>query len=272
MCVTPIRIKVKGSGNKYRIVPCAKCPKCKQRHVDGWVLRIMQQDKLHKKSVFLTLTYNNESVPITAKGFMSLQKQDFQKFVKRLRKRTGCKTIKYYACGEYGTNTWRPHYHAIMFDVSHEDIAACWTLGNIDVRQVNSNTIAYTLKYVSKEARVPLHANDDRKPEFSLMSKNMGLNYLSPQMVKWHKENEASYVVLEGGYTKSLPRYYRDKIFSEEERELLNIRNQSIHKESHEAAVAAAGSITEFYRGRYYAVKQYIENVNNNNKLKRSKL
>ena len=47
-----------------------------------------------------------------------LKKSDFQKFIKRLRKDYD---IKYFACGEYGDKTLRPHFHAILFGVNFSD-------------------------------------------------------------------------------------------------------------------------------------------------------
>jgi len=51
---------------------------------------------------------------------MSLSKKDFQLYMRRLRFDAG-KGLKYYVCGEYGTKSNRPHYHAIIFncDLKH---------------------------------------------------------------------------------------------------------------------------------------------------------
>ena len=61
-------------------------------------------------------------------GRFWVDKKHFQNFYKKLRKKvphkpyikkdgtTGYKSnIKYYACGEYGTNNHRPHYHVVDF-------------------------------------------------------------------------------------------------------------------------------------------------------------
>lgn len=106
---------------------------------------------------------------------MSLDKTDVQKFFKRLRKAsTGKARIKYYAVGEYGTQTMRPHYHIILFNAQKDLLQAAWNLGEIHIGDVSGATIAYTLKYVSKEGKIPQHKNDMRRPEFSLMSKGLG--------------------------------------------------------------------------------------------------
>ena len=71
------------------------------------------------KNTFITLTYDNEHLPKDE----SIDKDELQRFFKRLRKNYPPKTIKYFACGEYGDKKKRAHYHAIIFGVgnNHED-------------------------------------------------------------------------------------------------------------------------------------------------------
>lgn len=200
----------------YQInVPCGKCPTCKARRVSHWSFRLMQHDKIANSSRFITLTYDTQNVPITAKGFMSLQKRDLQLFFKRLRKAHGkTNSIKYYACGEYGGKTLRPHYHIILFDADIEKIQPAWNLGHVHYGDVSGASVGYTLKYINKTKKIPLHQNDDRQPEFALMSKKIGINYLTPQMVNWHKKGKHLYAVIEDGKKISLPRYFKDKIWN----------------------------------------------------------
>ena len=77
-----------------------------------WAVRLYSELKTTEKSCFITLTYSDENNPII------LKKSDFQKFIKRLRKDYD---IKYFACGEYGDKTLRPHFHAILFGVNFSD-------------------------------------------------------------------------------------------------------------------------------------------------------
>lgn len=158
-------------------VPCGKCPKCISRRVSSWSFRLMQEYKAARNAYFITLTYNTKEVPITNRGFMSLSKKHCQDFLKRLRKAQerfdDNVTIKYYLCGEYGSQTNRPHYHVIMFNVaSILDVEKKWHHGEIFVGTVSEASVGYTLKYMSKEKKIPQHRRDDRVPEFSLMSKD----------------------------------------------------------------------------------------------------
>lgn len=250
----------------YQVVPCGKCPECKKKRAFAWMFRLLKEERIHKNSLFVTLTYDENNVPITPKNFMTLRKRDFQLFMKRLRFNTGLKTIKYYAAGEYGDTSWRPHYHAIMYDVPADAIDKAWGLGQIHIGNVTGQSISYTTKYICKDKRVPLHANDDRAPEFSLMSKNLGLNYVNPQTTKWHKEHLASYVVTEGGYEHPLPRYYRDKIFNEEEKLAINQINQMKASEDYNKAIEEAGGSKEFYRIRFDRIKMVVHQQQQNHK------
>lgn len=219
--MTPFTVKSKTSGDSIA-VPCGKCPTCLARRVSGWSFRLMQQDKISETSNFITLTYDTQNVPITNKGFMSLNKRDVQLFFKRLRKShdSGRLPIKYYAVGEYGGKTLRPHYHIILFNAQIELIQPAWQNGECHYGTVTGASVGYTLKYMSKPSRIPLHANDDRLKEFSLMSKGLGANYLTDAMRNWHLADcdNRMYVNVDGNKKVSMPRYFKDKIYSDEQR------------------------------------------------------
>lgn len=223
MCATPFIVKKDG---KEIPVPCGKCPICKKRRVSGWSFRLMQQDKISISSMFITLTYDNKNVPITPKGFMSLYKQDLQLFFKRLRwahSRSSGSGIKYYACGEYGGQTLRPHYHVILFNSRIELIQDAWRLGHIHYGTLTPASVGYTLKYMCKVGKIPMHKNDDRLKEFALMSKGLGANYLSDAIVQYHKADLVNrmHLTIEDGKKVSMPRYYKDKLYDSIERELI---------------------------------------------------
>jgi hypothetical protein len=216
-------VKDKFTGD-YIPVPCSKCPPCKKRRTSGWSFRLIKEGERSQSALFVTLTYNTEVVPITKNGFMNLDKADVQKFMKRLRKLSNEK-LKYYVCGEYGTKRMRPHYHLIIFNADKEKVELAWTLdrrplGQIYIGDVNEASIGYTLKYMTKKGKIPMHHNDDRQKEFSLMSKGIGKNYLTEKMVKWHKNNieERMYCNIKGNKKIAMPRYYKDKIYSDFEK------------------------------------------------------
>lgn len=156
---------------------------------------------------------------------MSLSKRDVQLFFKRLRKAhpSGQNSIKYYAAGEYGGKTARPHYHLIMFNALVELIQDAWPKGQVHYGTLTHASVGYTLKYIHKKAFHKKHANDDRQPEFALMSKGLGSNYLTPAAIKWHKNHmeDRMYLPLEDGKKAAMPRYYKLKIYDDDERSII---------------------------------------------------
>jgi len=220
------------------IVPCGKCVKCKRTRQNGWSFRLEQEMKQSQTAIMLTLTYEDQ--PYSKNGFPTLIKKDLQDFWKRLRKYIKQHelyyteiidheehdiALKYYACGEYGTNTLRPHYHAILFNlplalVHNSGLIAeqIWKKGHVHIAPSNTHTIFYVTKYISQPSWTPLLESDDRQPQFNTSSQDLGKNYLSPETVRYHVEGLIPYAYKNGKYIINLPRYYKDKIFSSYEK------------------------------------------------------
>lgn len=228
-CMTPYVVKPKWNDKNSGsvAVPCGKCPACCARRISGWSFRLMQECNASVASYFLTLTYDTKHVPITRNGFLSLQKRDVQLFFKRLRfahsKEEPLPPIKYFAVGEYGTETKRPHYHIILFNAYADLVQPSWDSGHVHFGGVTDMSVGYTLKYMHKGPWRPMHRNDDREGQFSLMSKGLGKSYLNADQLKWHMDQplDRMYCELLGGKKIAMPRYYKNKIYGEELRKEL---------------------------------------------------
>jgi hypothetical protein len=211
---------VKGVETGYMPFPCGKCPACVRRRVSGWAFRLNKQSEQSNSAHFVTLTYNDEHIKKTKNGFETLVKKDVQDFFKRLRKLTKQK-ISYYAVGEYGDSGERPHYHIILFNANPKIVENAWklndiTLGNVHFGDVGDASVGYTLKYISKDKKIPQFNGDDRQKEFALMSKGLGAGYLTDNMVKWHTKGNIEnkvYLPLKDGKKAAMPRYYKDKLY-----------------------------------------------------------
>ena len=243
-CLKPITLR--RDEPDEQVVPCGKCPDCLARKVAGWSFRLMQEEKKSSSAYFITLTYgdDNDTAPLSKNGFMEISKRDLQLFFKRLRRlqerdpgsiRKGNdgrfqyvgyqkdKPIKYFAVGEYGTLRQTPHYHIILFNANIKLIAKAWQqpdgkpIGSIYYGDVNGASIGYTLKYISNKPFKKKHKNDDRQKNFQLQSTGLGKSFLTPQMSQWYQSlpAERQYAQLPDGRKIALPRYYRDKIFSD---------------------------------------------------------
>lgn len=234
-CQAPVYHKRKRE-KSYECFPCGKCPACRARRASAWSFRLMQEEKVAHSAYFLTLTYNEKNVPRTRNGFMEIHRRDLQLFFKRLRKMQSSKRyckkagvpyiqqpLKYYAVGEYGGRFKRPHYHVIMFNASAELIERAWTAGHVHYGYVAGASVGYTMKYISKPSKIPIHRNDDRTPEFSLMSKGLGESYLTRNMISWHNVvvTQRCYVLTSDGKKVAMPRYYRDRLYSKDEKKYI---------------------------------------------------
>ena len=131
----------------------------------------------HPFSCFVTLTYNDESLPED----WCVHKRAVQLYLKRLRQELHPRTFRYYAVGEYGDQNWRPHYHLIIFGVSPTEEATllkCWSLGFIKVGTCEPHSISYVCGYITKKMTNPKDSRlEGRLPEFALMSRKPGIGF-----------------------------------------------------------------------------------------------
>lgn len=249
-CISPIQIKQKGIRH---IVPCGRCVFCLEEKRNQWSFRLQKELRYSKTACFLTITYEEENLPLVdyyGSVLPSLHKPDHQKFMKRLRKRqtqidhkkgnfhyerkvskSGLSyqsivydgdPIRYFMTGEYGSKMHRPHYHYILFNLYNEvlsKIEETWKGGFIKVGTVTDASIHYVTKYLITDHH---HEDDDpRVKPFSEMSRNPGLGdcYLKDNY-RLHKRNLLMNVRDGNGYLHKIPKFYKDKIFNRFEKDL----------------------------------------------------
>lgn len=143
-------------------LPCGHCILCRQEHARQWAVRITHEATLHDTNCFVTLTYDEEHVPEDG----NLRYRDLQLFWKRLRKQVA--DLRYYAVGEYGDKSDRPHYHACIFGQdfteartilreqptrlwTNELLRTAWGMGHVSVGALNFQTAMYTTTYITKK-------------------------------------------------------------------------------------------------------------------------
>lgn len=198
-------------------LPCGKCPECLVEYSKEWAFRIMCEHEYHEESCFITLTYAEDPV--------SVSKDECQRFLKRLRFKLHPLKIKYFICGEYGSQGKRPHYHAIIFGWKPKDLTfvrktkkgsviftskvleKLWNKGFVSVGDVSLYDAFYSAKYMQK-------LNDQlpgvEKP-FVLMSKGLGYQY----MVDHAEELQQSDEIWFSGDKYHIPRYFMRKAEAE---------------------------------------------------------
>lgn len=240
---------VKDYDNKV-LRPCGKCPDCLRKRAIQWCFRLQQEQKYSISSYFLTLTYNNDNLPIHL-GTPTLKKDDLKKFLHTMRSRTkrihsakkqpdfqhyGKRQelaeqayqahkgvpLKYYAIGEYGTKLDRPHYHAIAYNIPRpliEKLPEIWEKGHVKVGTVTPKSIRYVSNYI-----MHLNSVEEKQKEFATMSNGLGVGYLHDNEAVHRKQIDAT--VTYNDHKVPMPEYYRSKIYTSEERHYQAEKNE----------------------------------------------
>lgn len=196
----------------------------------------MHEAQMHECSSFLTLTYSDEHLPAD----YSVRKPIFQKFMKRLRKSL-LGNIRFYACGEYGDENGRPHYHALVFGwdfhadrklikrtefgnlYTSDQAATAWSFGNVWIGDVSYKSACYVAGYVSKkitgdQAKTHYWRQHPRgyltqvEPEFQLQSQGIGRAWFD----KFKSDAFPSDFCVVEGKQVAVPRYYLDRLANQE--------------------------------------------------------
>lgn len=187
-------------------------------------------------SFFVTFTYEDNEL-VFADDEPCLYKRHVQLYFKSLRKFLSPGRIKYYCVGEYGeqwrpiTPSGRPHYHALIFYRGDMD----WFLIRQKIKEFWPHGIAKVLPVLGAQGYVTKYIlKFDRREHivkpFSLISHGLGIDYLSQSVIIYHRKNLIGYAMKPGGYKVSLPRYYKDKIFSSLDKLLLKKRSDVYRK------------------------------------------
>lgn len=219
---------------------CGRCQGCRARRARDWQIRCVHEAQCWPENCFLTLTYADENLP--ANG--SLDHADFVVFIKRLReqRRAVCPLVaehkglwcgrcgvRFFMCGEYGPQTLRPHYHALLFNCDFRDrkaagksgsgfmfytsaeLSALWRLGHATVQDMSSETAGYCCSYVFSKVTGDLAEAHygARKPEYCACSLKPGIGAFWFSVYGADKSRQ-DFVVHEGRET-SPPKYY-DKL------------------------------------------------------------
>lgn len=269
ICVSPLVFE-----GGQRVVPCGKCYSCLSNRRNDWTFRLRVEAKESATSHFITLTI----APDYDVNYGNLNKPEVQMFMKRLRKSVEPIKIRYYLIGEYGTDTYRPHYHMLLFTddyISSDDLTKKllknWQFGHIKVDPISEARIHYVTSYHITKSYTP----DGLVPSFVLMSRNPGIGYqyLEKNRKKHAKRNQITYNI--GGQRQKIPRYYSDKIYPKFERQLIGVENRKKAMDKLDKDIKRLMSLNNWSYGRAhyqlvyenYKQKEKITKIRKNKKL-----
>ena len=252
------RPKVVAEGFKALELPCGQCAGCRLEYARQFAVRIVHEAAWLEQvrglySVFVTLTYNEASLPFGG----TLVKHHLQDFIKRLRARIAPRKVRYYACGEYGSTcpqhevencpycgpVQRPHYHAIILGFDFPDryyvhdrdgepiycselLDSVWPFGFHEIGSCTFESAGYVARYAMKKVtgknavehytRYCPWTNTwfEVTPEFALMSRRPGLGKDFLECYETDFYDRDECPIPGRGVFGTPPRYY-DKVFGE---------------------------------------------------------
>jgi len=236
-------------------IPCGQCIGCRLERSRQWAIRCVHEASLYDENCFITLTYNDQNMPRDK----SLNVEHFQKFMKRLRKRTNAK-IRYYHCGEYGEqcavcgrnrrdchlngctfikSLGRPHFHACVFNYDFPDkilyqtnngidiytsetLSDLWPMGFSTLGDVTFESAAYTARYITKKifGEDAIDYYQNRKPEYTTMSNGIGKDWFHLFQSDLYPLDKC---IINGKEVK-IPKYYDSILQDMEAFELLKLK------------------------------------------------
>lgn len=300
-CLSPIRLRndtpklMRQYNSEYRYVACGKCPACIDKQRKYWFVRLNEEAEHSYNSQFITLTYDEASIPLNSFGVYTFCKRDIQLFLKKLRKYLDqCQKdeivkmhLRYFIIGEYGSKYGRPHYHGILFNIPksvdlYKVIHKLWGKGRISVSYVTPSRIGYCSNYMyGKSDLMPDFMTDvtNKIPLLTSRKPGIGYRYVNRITIDWHHVDFKTYYQL-GDIKYPLPRFWSDKLFTEEDKPILRLKQQQREKEQLEREIVETfefyqkyGSDTpppsvqrrrEFVRNFYKRKKKHIDGHHHN--------
>ena len=202
---------------------------CKKQKARQWSIRLQEEIRTPQPKQFVTLTFSNESITELTNQITGLTGYELdneiatlavRRFLERWRKKHKT-SVKHWLVTELGhQNTEHIHLHGIIFTEQKEDIKQIWKYGYVYIGDyVNETTINYCIKYSTKVDHI--HKEYNAK---ILTSPGIGANYtnrLDAKNNQYNNKNTNETYTTRTGHKINLPVYYRNKIYTEQQREQL---------------------------------------------------
>jgi hypothetical protein len=231
---------IKDKRTEYVPIGCQDCIECRKQKAREWQTRMQEEIKKHKNGKFVTLTFNNEQYSKLTEHPKIKELEGYPRdnaiatvavryFLERYRKKYK-KSIRHWLITELGHNgTENIHIHGILWtDQKLDEIEKIWNYGWIwkgkkkngkTENYVNNRTVNYIIKYITKKDEI--HKN---YKSIILTTAGIGKNYIQSYNAtnnKYNGKQTNEAYRTESGHKLALPIYWRNKLYTEEQREKL---------------------------------------------------
>lgn len=204
----------------YIDVPCGKCFHCLKSYKHQWNFRLQEhyrhlspQEK--NRSYFITLTYDEKNIPPSNRSSIAKTIRLFLERVRKVYKRS----ITHWLVSEFGDNTHRLHLHGLLFDVPFPIhlLQKYWKYGFVSYRILTPQRITYITTYINKQSKDIILKPEDKQFVFS--SPGIGKKFIEHpfNIYNSHLNGRPNPFTHFNGRPFPLPRYLRQKLFSQEE-------------------------------------------------------
>lgn len=173
-CISPTEMKIdtRYKGKQTIKIDCRHCMNCmikRQQNIEFLAKKeLLYTYKKGKSAAFVTLTYDDNHLPVNKEGFYTLNRKDIQLWLKNMRRQMDYYNekipFKVMYCGEYGdgthsttntgVSTHRPHYHLVIFGLNTSQVKKytrkLWKHGLCDIGELSFGGIRYLCKYMTK--------------------------------------------------------------------------------------------------------------------------
>lgn len=282
-------VEVKGFHEEdFSPIPCGRCIGCRLDYSRTWAVRNCLELETSKNAFFITLTYDDEHLPTSELLIKSTSEvitvpelfpRDLQLFLKRLRKKFG--ELRFFACGEYGSQTQRPHFHLIIYNIDIPDLVfykmsfngdpyynsasmqEVWPFGYVVIAGVTFDSICYVSRYVLKKKygnslvdfnkEFQVISKDgiqrDFQQEFLRMSRRPGIgkSFFEENFQEIYKADKVIVSRKGKAFLSSPPRYYDNQLQLVDPDLFLDVKNRrEIKKESFSFSASTSLSEKEY--------------------------
>lgn len=254
-------------------IPCGQCIGCRLEYSRQWAIRCMLEADYYDRNYFVTFTYDDAHLPAPAMKLdqetgevlgwysrSSLEKSAVSKFMKDLRSylkyHYNYEGVRFYACGEYGDKTKRPHYHLILFNCpdmqiyefsdfrkrnnlpegyalyNSKIVDKIWKNGYAVFAEVNFDTCAYVARYVMKKKKgkaSSFYEENGIIPEFTVCSRRPGIAYKHYQdnRDRIYEFDEIPLTKADGRAMRVRPPRYFDRLYDFDDPESLALLKEN---------------------------------------------